>query len=97
MEKTGDNAVTIAPAFGPAAPAVAEAGEILSKAGTVLKVSVDVVNEDYVKALEKIGTEVATGAVGNTIVNSTGADEVVVNAVVTGTKNALESEAERKK
>lgn len=97
LEKTGDTAVTIAPAFGVAAPAVAEGGEYLSKAGTLLKVSVDVANEDYDKALEKVGTEVVTGVVGNTIVNSTGADEVTVNAVVTGTKNALESKAEEKK
>ncbi len=96
MEKTGDTAVTVAPAFGPIAPEVAEGGEELSKAGTIIKATVDLAKGDYDKALEKIETEVLTGAASSAVEHLTGADRVTVNSVVTGAKNAVESDIEEK-
>src|SRR5690554_776741 len=99
MEVVGDGMVIVAPATGPAAPIVAGTGATISTGGTVINVSLDVVEGDYQSAGKRVTTGVATGGLGSLAKNAPGVDEatsIIIDSGITIYKNAVDRSVEYK-
>lgn len=75
MEIVGDGMVVGSPITGPAAPAVAATGEVISTVGTGVNVALDVSEGSYRSAAKRVVIEGISGGLSSLVKNAPGVDQ----------------------